>query len=35
MARGRDGADVAITTAFGHAPLQRFEVTTYEQARAA
>lgn len=31
MARGRDAADVAISTAFGFAPLQRFEVTTYEE----
>ena len=35
MARGRDAADVAIATAFGQAPLQRFEVTTYEEAAAA
>jgi transglutaminase-like putative cysteine protease len=31
MARGRDAADVAISTAFGNAPLNRFEVTTYEE----
>jgi transglutaminase-like putative cysteine protease len=35
MARGRDAADVAISTAFGHAPLARFEVTTYEETLAA
>ena len=35
MARGRDAADVAISTAFGDAPLDRFEVTTYEAALAA
>jgi len=35
MARGRDAADVALSTAFGLAPLQRFEVTTYEEALAA
>jgi transglutaminase-like putative cysteine protease len=35
MARGRDAADVALSTAFGDAPLQRFEVTTYEEAMAA
>ena len=35
MARGRDAADVAISTAFGAAPLGLFEVTTYEQAEAA
>jgi transglutaminase-like putative cysteine protease len=35
MARGRDAADVALTTAFGPAPLTRFEVTTYEEALAA
>ncbi|RBP14310.1 transglutaminase-like putative cysteine protease [Roseiarcus fermentans] len=35
MARGRDAADVAISTAFGNAPLSRFEVTTYEEAMAA
>ena len=35
MARGRDAADVAISTAFGDAPLSRFEVTTYEAALAA
>jgi len=35
MARGRDAADVALSTAFGTAPLQRFEVTTYEEAIAA
>jgi transglutaminase-like putative cysteine protease len=32
MARGRDAADVAISTAFGHPVLKRFEVTTYEEA---
>ena len=31
MARGRDAADVAITTAFGVANLARFDVTTYEE----
>src|SRR5579863_4787832 len=31
MARGRDAADVAITTSFGFAELTRFEVTTYEE----
>jgi transglutaminase-like putative cysteine protease len=31
MARGRDAADVAITTAFGTANLARFDVTTYEE----
>ena len=30
IARGRDAADVAITTAFGIANLALFEVTTYE-----
>ena len=30
MARGRDATDVALTTAFGAAPLRKFEVTTYE-----
>jgi transglutaminase-like putative cysteine protease len=34
MARGRDAADVAISTAFGQAPLARFEVTTYEETHA-
>jgi hypothetical protein len=34
-ARGRDAADVALTAAFGPAPLQRFEVMTYEEAMAA
>jgi hypothetical protein len=34
-ARGRDAADVALTTAFGPTPLQRFEVTTNEEATAA
>jgi len=34
MARGRDAADVAISTAFGNAQLTRFEVTTYEDAMA-
>lgn len=28
MGRGRDAADVALSTAFGQAPLQHFEVTT-------
>ena len=32
MARGRDAADVAISTAFGQPLLKRFEVTTYEEA---
>jgi len=31
MARGRDAADVAISTAFGVAKLERFEVVTYER----
>jgi hypothetical protein len=31
MARGRDAADVAISTAFGVANLARFEVVTEEQ----
>ena len=35
MARGRDAADVAISTAFGRAVLKRFQVMTYEQALAA
>jgi transglutaminase-like putative cysteine protease len=35
MARGRDAADVALSTAFGQAPLRHFEVTTYEDAVAA
>ena len=35
MARGRDAADVAISTAFGQPVLKRFEVTTYEEAVAA
>lgn len=30
VARGRDAADVAISTAFGPAPLARFQVTTEE-----
>jgi hypothetical protein len=30
VARGRDAADVAISTAFGPAPLARFKVTTEE-----
>jgi len=34
MARGRDAADTALSTAFGTAPLQRFEVTTYDEATA-
>jgi transglutaminase-like putative cysteine protease len=32
MARGRDAADVAITTAFGAATLKRFNVTTFQEA---
>ena len=32
MARGRDAADVAISTAFGPAPLARFNVVTEEVA---
>jgi hypothetical protein len=28
MARGRDAADVAITTTFGNSQLQRFKVGT-------
>jgi transglutaminase-like putative cysteine protease len=32
MARGRDAADVAISTAFGPAKLARFQVTTFEEA---
>lgn len=35
MARGRDAADVAISTAFGQPVLKRFEVTTYEERIAA
>jgi transglutaminase-like putative cysteine protease len=35
MARGRDAADVAISTAFGQPALKRFEVTTYEERIAA
>ena len=35
MGRGRDAADVALSTAFGQAPLQHFEVTTYEEPAAA
>ena len=31
MGRGRDAADVPLTTAFGHAPLQHFEVSTHEE----
>jgi hypothetical protein len=31
MGRGRDAADVAISTAFGVAELVRFEVVTEEQ----
>ena len=30
MARGRDAADVAISTVFGLAPLARFNVVTEE-----
>jgi hypothetical protein len=30
IARGRDAADVAISTSFGFNTLQEFEVTTYE-----
>jgi transglutaminase-like putative cysteine protease len=33
MGRGRDAADVAISTAFGIAKLARFEVVTQEQSR--
>jgi transglutaminase-like putative cysteine protease len=32
MSIGRDAADVALSTSFGQASLQRFEVTTYEEA---
>jgi transglutaminase-like putative cysteine protease len=35
MARGRDAADVAISTAFGTATLMRFEVVTVEELEAA
>ena len=35
IARGRDAADVAISTAFGQPVLKRFEVTTYEERIAA
>jgi transglutaminase-like putative cysteine protease len=35
MARGRDAIDVAISTAFGQAPLEGFEVTTFEESEAA
>ena len=31
MGRGRDAADVAVSTAFGVAKLVRFEVVTQEQ----
>ena len=34
MARGRDAADVALTTSFGHTRLVRFSVTTEEVAGA-
>ena len=34
MGRGRDAADVAISTAFGIAKLARFEVVTQEQVQA-
>ena len=34
MGRGRDAADVPISTAFGVAKLMRFDVVTYEQASA-
>jgi hypothetical protein len=34
MGRGRDAADVAISTAFGTAKLARFEVVTREQLQA-
>jgi transglutaminase-like putative cysteine protease len=34
IARGRDAADVAISTAFGPAQLARFNVTTYEMKEA-
>ena len=30
MARGRDAADVPLTTAFGQTRLNRFNVTTFE-----
>jgi hypothetical protein len=35
MARGRDAADVAISTAFGPAPLAKFVVITEEVTGAA
>ncbi len=35
MGRGRDAADVPLSTSFGPAPLQHFEVMTYEEAEAA
>ncbi len=34
MARGRDAADVALTTAFGKAALVKFDVITREIANA-
>jgi transglutaminase-like putative cysteine protease len=34
MGRGRDAADVAMSTAFGIAKLVRFEVVTQEQVQA-
>jgi transglutaminase-like putative cysteine protease len=34
MGRGRDAADVAMSTAFGIAKLARFEVVTQEQVQA-
>jgi hypothetical protein len=34
MGRGRDAADVAMSTAFGVANLARFEVVTQEQVQA-
>ena len=33
MGRGRDAADVAISTAFGVANLARFDIVTEEQAQ--
>jgi hypothetical protein len=34
MARGRDAADVAMTTSFGHADLRSFFVVTEEETAA-
>ena len=31
VGRGRDAADPPLTTAFGHAPLQHFEVLTHKE----